>query len=279
MRDDLHVMALRVGVAAMQFKSRVIGNHAPLAQAGGGQETVNRPFSGIGMFGHRREDSARNASDIACLKMLGKHCRDDPVLRPAANSSGVLSTTEDRMGAEEGRGYEPGHGGFSISLHYIQHKLYMKYGFYRQENSFQAIPPTVHWLDPVQLWMSHELRNGMPATKSALYCGGITQPTRRHGLRSFFNTRRTVSCDTLSIDIAQLHHSVRQQAQRPLRMPCGRLSTTERDQPRFELAVRLAQVPGTAALPTAKRRFQTLLHEPPLDPVHLAGADAQHFGN
>ena len=39
----------------------------------------------------------------------------------------------------------------------------------------------------------------IPAAKSALRCGGITQPMRCHGLMAFFSTRRTVSCETLSM--------------------------------------------------------------------------------
>jgi hypothetical protein len=44
--------------------------------------------------------------------MLGKHGRYDLVVRAAADSGGVFGAAEDRMSAEEGRGYEPGHGGF-----------------------------------------------------------------------------------------------------------------------------------------------------------------------
>ena len=105
-------MPLRVG-AAVQLEGRVISDHAPTAQTGGGQEAVDRPFPGVGMLGHRREDATRDAPDVARMKMLGEHRRDDLVLRATANSRGVFGAAEDRVSAEEGRGYEPGHGGFS----------------------------------------------------------------------------------------------------------------------------------------------------------------------
>jgi hypothetical protein len=46
------------------------------------------------------------------MKMLGEHRRYDLVARAAANSGGVFGAAEDRVSAEEGRGYESGHGGF-----------------------------------------------------------------------------------------------------------------------------------------------------------------------
>jgi hypothetical protein len=48
--------------------------------------------------------------------MLGEHRRYDLVARAAANSGGVFGAAEDRVSAEEGRGYEPGHDGFGASL-------------------------------------------------------------------------------------------------------------------------------------------------------------------
>ena len=112
-RDHLHVMPLGVG-AAVQLKGRVIGDRAATAQTGGGQEAIDRPFLGVGMLGHGCEDAPRDAPDVARLKMLGKHRRDDLVLRTAADSRGVFCAAEDRVSAEEGRGYEPGHGGLGL---------------------------------------------------------------------------------------------------------------------------------------------------------------------
>ena len=49
-RDDLHLMAFRIG-AAVKFEGRVIGDNAAAPQSGRCQETIDRPFAGIGMFG------------------------------------------------------------------------------------------------------------------------------------------------------------------------------------------------------------------------------------
>src|SRR3546814_216392 len=68
-RDHLHLMPLRVG-AAVQLEGRVIGDHAAPAQTGGGQEAVDGPFAGVGMLGHGCKDTARDAPDVAGLKML-----------------------------------------------------------------------------------------------------------------------------------------------------------------------------------------------------------------
>ena len=81
----------------------------------------------------------------------------------------------------------------------------------------------------------------MSAAKSALHCGGITQPTRRHGLRAFFLAPAAPSR-------AKRCRCSRVPPRGPLRTPFGRLAATQRDQPRLELAVRLAQVLGTTPL-------------------------------
>ena len=59
-----------------------------------------------------------------------------------------------------------------------------------------------------------------------------------------------------------------QQAQRPLRVPLGRIAAAERDEARLELAIRLAKVLRTTTLPVPERRLQTVLHEPLLHTVH-----------
>ena len=48
LRDDLHVMPLRVGVTE-QLKGRVIGDRAAKAQTGGGKEAVDQPCRGVGV--------------------------------------------------------------------------------------------------------------------------------------------------------------------------------------------------------------------------------------
>ena len=82
-------MPLRIGVA-LQLKGRVIGDRAAMAETGGGQEAVDRPCRGVGMLGHRGEDATGDAPDVAGLKMLGEHRRDDLVSRSAANRRGVF---------------------------------------------------------------------------------------------------------------------------------------------------------------------------------------------
>ena len=64
----------------MQLKGRVVGNHGVTAQTGGGQKAVDGPLGGIGMFRYGRKNATRYAPDIARLKVLGKHRRDDLVL-------------------------------------------------------------------------------------------------------------------------------------------------------------------------------------------------------
>ena len=123
LRDDLHVMPLRVGVA-VQLEGRVIGDRAAKAQTGGSQEAVDRPCRGVGMLGHRGEDATGDAPDVAGLEMLGEHRCDDLVLRPAANGRGIFLPPEDRVGAEEGRGDESRHGGSERSSHYSKIAIY-----------------------------------------------------------------------------------------------------------------------------------------------------------
>ena len=77
-------------------------------QPRGRQEAVNGPTGRVRVLGHGREDLPGDASDVARLEMLGKHCRHDPVARFAAD--GVLGPAEDGMRAEERRRDEPGHG-------------------------------------------------------------------------------------------------------------------------------------------------------------------------
>jgi hypothetical protein len=48
--------------------------------------------------------------------MLGEHCRYDLVARAAADGGGVFGAAEDRVSAEEGRGYEPGHAVSNFTL-------------------------------------------------------------------------------------------------------------------------------------------------------------------
>ena len=110
-RYHLYFMAVRVGTA-VQFEGRVVSDHATAAQTGSGQETVDRPFGGVGMLGHGREYATRDAPDVARLKMLGEHRRDHLVVGTTADSRRVLGAIEDRPSAEEGSGYEPGHGGY-----------------------------------------------------------------------------------------------------------------------------------------------------------------------
>lgn len=65
------------------------------------QPVVGHRFS-IGVKdGH---DILRGAPDVARLKMLGEHHRDDLVLRATADSGGIFGAAEDRVSAEEGRG-------------------------------------------------------------------------------------------------------------------------------------------------------------------------------
>jgi hypothetical protein len=90
----------------------VIGYHAATTQTGGGQEAVDGPFLGVGMLGHGGEDAPCDAPDVARLKVLGQHRCYDLVARAAADSRGIFGAAEDRVSAEEWRGYEPGHGGF-----------------------------------------------------------------------------------------------------------------------------------------------------------------------
>ncbi|MCY4560227.1 MAG: hypothetical protein OXF79_28490, partial [Chloroflexi bacterium] len=45
------------------------------------------------------------------LEVLGEHRRDDLVIWSPTNRRGVFGPPEDRVGAEEGRGEEPGHDG------------------------------------------------------------------------------------------------------------------------------------------------------------------------
>ena len=80
-----------------------------------------------------------------------------------------------------------------------------------------------------------------------------------------------------AVDIVQLHRPIRQQPQRPLRMPRWRLGAAEGHEMSLELPVGLAQVDRTPALASAQRSLQTLLHEAALDPIHLALGDAQHL--
>ena len=94
----------------MQLQGRVIGNDAARAQPRRRQEAVNGPATRVRVLGHRREDLAGDAPDVARLEMLGKHCRHDPVARLAADGGGVLGPAEDGMRAEERRRDEPGHG-------------------------------------------------------------------------------------------------------------------------------------------------------------------------
>lgn len=102
-------MSLRVG-AAVQIEGRVIGDRAFVAQARGSQETVDRPGRGVGMLGHRGEDATGDALDVAGLEVVGEHRRDDPILGAATDRRGIFSTAEDRVGAEERRRDELGHG-------------------------------------------------------------------------------------------------------------------------------------------------------------------------
>ena len=82
-----------------------------------------------------------------------------------------------------------------------------------------------------------------------------------------------------AVDVAEFHDAVRQQPQRPLRVPLRRFATTEGDQVRLELPVGLALIARTPALPAAERRLHPLLHEASLHPIHLPRADPQNLGD
>ena len=112
-RDDLHLISLAVG-AAVQLKRRVTGDDRIAAQAGSSQKAIDGPGPGIGVLGHGREHTARDTPDVARPLMLGEHRGDGPVAGAAANGGSVFFAAEDRVCAEEGRGYEPRHGGFGM---------------------------------------------------------------------------------------------------------------------------------------------------------------------
>ena len=99
--------------------------------------------------------------------------------------------------------------------------------------------------------------------------GGITQPDPPPRFDCvFFRTRRTVSCDTLSMWL-ELHDAIRQQPQRPLRVALRRLGAAQRHQARLgnsPSALRTSSW-NDATLPTADCRLHALLDETLLDAI------------
>ena len=94
----------------------MISDDAAGTQAGCSQKTIDGPRLGIGMFGYGSEDTPCDAPNIARSKMLGEHCSDDLVAGFATDGGGVFGASENRMRAEEGSRYEPGHNDLSIVL-------------------------------------------------------------------------------------------------------------------------------------------------------------------
>jgi hypothetical protein len=78
------------------------------------------------------------------------------------------------------------------------------------------------------------------------------------------------------LDIAQAHHSVGQQFQRPALPPIGSLATREMDQLGFSFAIQAAPFARGAS---GESYFQVLLHKALLDTNHGATTDGEHLGN
>ena len=65
------------------------------------RKRFDRPFGGIGMFGDGGENTSRDALDIAGLKVLSEHGRDDLVVGTATYCDGIFGAVKDRVRAEE----------------------------------------------------------------------------------------------------------------------------------------------------------------------------------
>ncbi len=81
------------------------------------------------------------------------------------------------------------------------------------------------------------------------------------------------------LDIAQAHHPVGQQFQRPALPPIGSLATREMDQLGFSLAIQAAPFGPFAREASGESYFQVLLHKALLDTNHGATTDGEHLGN
>jgi hypothetical protein len=81
------------------------------------------------------------------------------------------------------------------------------------------------------------------------------------------------------LDIAQAHHPVGQQFQRPALPPNGSLATREMDQLGFSLAIQAAPFGPFAREASGESYFQVLLHKALLDTNHGATTDGEHLGN
>jgi hypothetical protein len=81
------------------------------------------------------------------------------------------------------------------------------------------------------------------------------------------------------LDIAQLHHLVSEQLQRPALPSVGSLAAGEMDQLHLSFAIQAASFGAFTWEAPSESHLQTLLHEPLLDANHRATTDRKCFGD
>jgi hypothetical protein len=81
------------------------------------------------------------------------------------------------------------------------------------------------------------------------------------------------------LDIAQLHHLVGEQRERPALPPVGSLTTGQMDQLSFSLAIQAPPFGTFAWKASGESYFQILLHKPLLDANDCTTTDGKRFGN